>query len=119
MTRLKEFWSRVQHGPFQQAMSSLPLIGGMAATWLTMTGGIGNFFKPNPFAFAGAHVPLGADSAGFYSTAPLEATLGDLVDFARINQGATRLTVGAANVRTSEMRYSLPAKRLALMAPIE
>ena len=32
MTRLKEFWSRIQHGPFQQAMSSLPLIGGMAAT---------------------------------------------------------------------------------------
>ena len=105
MARLKEFWSRIQHGPFQQAMSSLPLIGGMAATWLTMAGGIGNFFKPNPFAFAGAHVPLGADAAGFYSTAPLEATLGDLVDFARINQGATRLTVGAANVRTSEMRY--------------
>ena len=51
------------------------------------------------------HVPLGADAAGFYSTAPLEATLGDLVDFARINQGATRLTVGAASVRTSEMRY--------------
>ena len=105
MARLEEFWSRIQYGPFQQAMSSLPLFGGMAATWLTMAGGIANFFKPNPYAFAGAHVPLGADAAGFYSTAPLEATLSDLVDFARINQGATRLTVGAANVRTSEMRY--------------
>jgi NTE family protein len=105
MPRLEEFWRRIQHGPFQQAVSSLPLFGGMAATWLTMAGGIANFFKPNPYAFAGAHVPLGADAAGFYSTAPLEATLGDLVDFARINQGATRLTVGAASVRTSEMRY--------------
>ena len=105
MSRLEEFWSRIQHSPFQQAMSSLPLFGGMATTWLTMVGGIANFFKPNPYAFAGAHVPLGADSAGFYSTAPLEATLGDLVDFSRINQGPTRLTVGAANVRTSEMRY--------------
>ena len=32
-------------------------------------------------------------------------TLDDLVDFDRINRGTTRLTVGAANVRTSEMRY--------------
>ena len=105
LSRLGEFWSRIQHSPFQQAMSSLPLIGGMATTWLTMVGGIENFFKPNPYAFAGAHVPLGADSAGFYSTAALEATLGDLVDFSRINRGPTRLTVGAANVSTSEMRY--------------
>src|SRR5207248_2797968 len=90
MARLKEFWTRIQHGAFQQGISSLPLIGGMASTWLTMAGGIANFFNPNPFAFAGAHVPLGPDSAGFYSTAPLKATLGDLVDFARINQGATR-----------------------------
>ena len=57
-----------------------------------------NFFKLNPYAFAGAHVPLGADAAGFYSTAPLEANLSDIVDFARINQGATRLTVGAATM---------------------
>src|SRR4051795_9370880 len=36
MGRLEEFWSRIQHGPFQQAMSSRPLFGGFAATWLTM-----------------------------------------------------------------------------------
>src|SRR5882724_4090453 len=41
LSRLGEFWSRIQHGPFQQAMSSLPLIGAMATTWLTMAGGIG------------------------------------------------------------------------------
>jgi len=34
-----------------------------------------------------------------------EATLNGLVDFERINRGDTRLTVGAANVRTSQMRY--------------
>ena len=33
-----------------------------------MLGGIPGFFEPNPLAFLGAHVPLGADSAGFYST---------------------------------------------------
>src|SRR6185437_4269565 len=47
----------------------------------------------------------GCEAAGYYSTMPLESTLTELVDFARINRGDTRLTVGAANVRTSEMRY--------------
>ena len=32
-------------------------------------------------------------------------TLGELVDFERINRRQTRLTVGAANVGTGEMRY--------------
>ena len=105
LARLKEFWRRVEHGSFQQAMSSLPLIGSLSANWFTMAAGIGNFFKPNPMAFAGVHMPLGSDAAAYYSTTPLEATLRELVDFDRINRGATRLTVGAANVRTSEMRY--------------
>jgi NTE family protein len=105
LDRLKEFWVRVQHGPFQQAVASFPIIGAMAANWLTMTGGISGFFTPNPFAFAGPHMALGAAQAGFYSTMPLQETLNELVDFARINRHATRLTVGAASVRTSEMRY--------------
>jgi NTE family protein len=77
----------------------------LAANLLTVAGGIPAFFRPNPLAFWGAHVPLGADAAGYYDTAPLAATLAELVDFGRINQGATRLTVGAANVGTGEMRY--------------
>ena len=50
-------------------------------------------------------MPLPAEEAGYYSTRPLEATLNELVDFARIGKNMPRLTVGAANVRTSEMRY--------------
>src|SRR5258708_9663125 len=38
------------------------------------------------------------------STAPLEKPLTELVDFARIERCTPRLTVGAAHVRTSEMR---------------
>src|SRR4051794_31824334 len=105
MSRLKDFWQSIEHGPFQQALGSLPLWGAMASKWLTMAGGIGSFFKPNPLAFMGAQVQLGADAAGYYSTAPLQATLNELVDFELINRNVTRLTVGAANVRTSEMRY--------------
>jgi NTE family protein len=72
---------------------------------MTVTHGIPAFFRPNAPAFLGPHVPLGADSAAYYDTAPLARTLADLVDVDRINQGRPRLTVGAANVRTSEMRY--------------
>ena len=47
----------------------------------------------------------GNEKAGFYSTAPLEKTLTELVDFALIHRCTPRLTVGAAHVRNSQMRY--------------
>jgi NTE family protein len=105
LDRLQEFWCRVEHGPLQQLFAAWPMLGPLAANLLTISGGIPAFFRPNPFAFLGAHVPLGAEAAGYYDTAPLRATLGDLVDFDRINRNETRLTVGAANVSTGEMRY--------------
>ena len=46
-----------------------------------------------------------SDSAGYYSTAPLRETLSELVDFALVNRCTPRLTVGAAHVRSSMMRY--------------
>ena len=73
--------------------------------WSTITQGIPGFFRPNPLAHAGDAYPLGAERAGYYSTTPLEATLSELVDFDLVNRGKPRLTVGAAHVRTSQMRY--------------
>ncbi|ACL63079.1 patatin-like phospholipase family protein [Methylobacterium nodulans] len=105
LERLHAFWNRVEHGPLHQAFAALPLVGTLAANWLTLAQGIGPFFAPNPFAFAGPHVPLGAEQAGYYSTRPLEATLRELVDLPTLNHGGCRLTVGAANVRTGQMRY--------------
>ena len=49
LSRLREFWSRVQQGPFHQAIAPLPLFGGLVANWLTVAGGIPGFFKPNPY----------------------------------------------------------------------
>lgn len=105
MERLKAFWSDVQFRPHHQTLTSIPFCGGLLANWLTIAGGTPGFFTPNPWAFSGLHTPLGAEAAGYYSTAPLRETLDGLVDFERINRQAARLTVGAANVRTSEMRY--------------
>jgi NTE family protein len=104
IVRLQEFWARMEHGPLQRALGSVPLFGS-ATTWATIAGGIPAFFRPNPFAFMGVHTPLGPEAAGFYSTSPLRETLRELVDFDRINSGGTRLMVGAANARTCEMRY--------------
>jgi NTE family protein len=45
------------------------------------------------------------ERAGFYSTQPLRETLARLVDLECLNPHRTRLTLGAVNVRTSEMHY--------------
>jgi NTE family protein len=104
LDRLEEFWRRMRRKEFW-GLSNWPGVSDTASYWSTLLGGIPGFFEPNPFALLGAHYPLGRDKAGFYSTAPLEKTLCDLVDFTLIPRCTPRLTVGAAHVRTSEMRY--------------
>jgi NTE family protein len=105
LEKLDAFWSRVARDPAFEAGASFPGVGRAWSNWLTLAAGIPAFFKPNPLAFLGANVQLPVDAAGYYSTLPLEATLSDLVDFRSIAGGPTRLTVGAANIRTGEMRY--------------
>jgi NTE family protein len=105
MARLIEFWSRVQRAPQLDFRGVLPGFSDKWSYWTTLTRGIPGFFTPNPLAHAGDFYPLGTDHAGYYSTAPLEATLAELVDFNLINKGNPRLTVGAAHVRTSQMTY--------------
>ena len=105
LAALEEFWRRMADKSFWQAWPGWPQLTQSLSYWRTVTGGIPGFFEPNPMAFLGPHVPLGADRAGYYSTAPLEETLNELVDFPLINRCAPRLTVGAAQVRTSQMKY--------------
>jgi NTE family protein len=102
---LKEFWQRMADKSLWHAWPAWPQMVQTLSYWKTLSGGIAGFFEPNPLAYWGPHVPLGADHAGYYSTAPLERTLLELVDFPLINRCKPRLTVGAAQVRTSQMRY--------------
>src|SRR5262245_55563395 len=102
---LREFWCRVEcNHPWNQ-LPAWTGVGHAMSYWATLFGGVSGFFRPNAAAFMGAHMPLGVDRAGFYSTAPLRETLGELVDFSLVNQCSPRLTVGASPVRTSMMRY--------------
>src|SRR6266702_995333 len=104
LEQLEEFWRRMKRKEFW-GLANWPGLADTTSYWSTLLGGIPGFFEPNPLALLGAHYPLGRDSAGFYSTAPLAKTLTELVDFALIARCTPRLTVGAAHVRTSEMRY--------------
>jgi NTE family protein len=105
LARLKEFWKRMEQNPVWNLRTAFPGFNEKLTYWSTVTNGIPGFFRPNALAHAGDSYPLGADHAGFYSTAPLERTLLELVDFSLVNRCSPRLTVGAAHVRSSQMRY--------------
>ena len=102
--RLREFWRRVEHNHLFAQM--LPgWLAGPTRSALAATGGIPAFFEPNLRAFLGPYMPLGPEGAGYYTVERLRATLAELIDFDELNSGQVRLTVGASNVRTSEMTY--------------
>jgi NTE family protein len=105
LSALQEFWRRMTHDGLAGMFGSLAAIGPGLANWWTIASGLPRFFMPNPMAFLGHAWPLGAEAAGYYSTAPLRRTLRELVDFERINRKEVRLTVGAANVGTGMMHY--------------
>jgi NTE family protein len=105
LSRLTEFWKRMEQRPIWNFPGLFPGFNEKLSYWSTVSNGIPGFFKPNPLAHAGADYPLGADRAGYYSTEPLEQTLKELVDFDLVNRCTPRLTVGAAHVRSSQMKY--------------
>ena len=105
LAKLSEFWRRMQRYNPWSALPSWSGIPDTMAHMQTIISGIPGFFQPNLPAFMGQHIPLGVDHASFYSTAPLRETLNDLVDFSLVNRCMPRLTVGAAHVRSSMMRY--------------
>ncbi len=105
MDRLNAFWHHVE----QPASRAGPLdwlgMGNLMANMTTVLRGIPAFFEPNMAALRGARANVGVESAAYYSTEPLRRTLGELVDFASLTRNATRLTVGAVNACSGEMRY--------------
>jgi NTE family protein len=105
LDRLREFWKRIARDRIFDVAASLPVIGPRLPVLAALTSGVDGFYTPNPLALFGPNARLPVDATGMYSAKPLERTLTELVDFARLGKGSPRLTVGAANIKTSEMRY--------------
>jgi NTE family protein len=105
--RLKEFWemvsSPVPWNPIGKGERSRSLFNETSAA-LIATFGVPGFFQPR---FPPAPLwPQGSpQSLSYYDTAPLRKTLEHLVDFDRINDLKTRLSVGAVNVTTGNFCY--------------
>jgi NTE family protein len=98
--RLKEFWRRVERAASPWA--GIPFWGDVAerfSAWSTFIHGIPGFYENSVAAFRDA------ETAGCYSTTPLRNTLNELVDLNVLNRAKPRLKVGAAQLRTSVMRY--------------
>ena len=104
MARLDTFWNQVEQ---QTAPNPFDFLGlnGMLGTMNTIMRGIPSFFTPNLAALRGQKAEVGIESASYYSTAPLRETLNDLIDWKYLCDRHTRLTVGAVNACSGEMRY--------------
>lgn len=105
MQRLEQFWSMVRSDQVARLWGMWPIVANAVAHAGVLANGIDGFFRPNADAGWGVHAPLGVERAAFYSTAPLLETLGALVDLECLATHRVRLTLGAVNARTSEMRY--------------
>jgi NTE family protein len=107
VARLKEFWDMVSApvpwNPITSGDRGRSAFNEASAA-LIATFGVPGFFRPR---FPPAPLwPQGSpQSQSYYDTAPLRATLERLVDFDRINDLKTRLSVGAVSVTTGNFRY--------------
>ena len=105
--RLRDFWEKVSSG--LQGSSFLPGHHGRSlfnetSSWLATLFGVPGFFTPRfpPPIFA---MPATEAALSFYDTAPLRATLSELIDFDRLNIDGIRVSVGAVNVESGNIRF--------------
>jgi NTE family protein len=106
LERLREFWRRVEQKPLWGDAPFGQAIGRSAAYMMSLFGGVSGYYAPNQaLAWGGLNALVGVERAAFYTIDGMRKTVGDLVDFDRLNDQHPRLTVGAVNVRTGKMHY--------------
>ncbi len=114
VTKLRAFWEGATANPLLQSTAEL---GGVflkdgvprkyfneLSAMLSLSAGVPGVFLPR--AVPAWLSPSGSPEAiSYYDTRPLRSTLETLVDFDRINEGDTRLSVGAVNVTSGNFVY--------------
>src|SRR6476646_7113523 len=105
--RLKEFWEMVSAPvpwkPIGKSDQHRELFNSTSAA-LIATFGVPGFFTPR-IPPAPLWPPGSPQAESYYDTAPLKKTLERLVDFDRINDLKTRLSVGAVGVTSGNFKY--------------
>lgn len=105
--KLRSFWDLVSSGLLAQPVSTDETsrkVFNEASAALVSALGVPGFFVPRcPPAILSPAGTMAAISV--YDTAPLRSTLLDLVDFDLLNSGRVRLSVGAVQVRSGNMKY--------------
>src|SRR5258707_14903918 len=104
--RLKEFWnmvsSPVSWNPISKSERARSLFNETSAA-LIATFGVPGFFTPR-LPPAPLWPPGSPQSQSYYDTSPLKKTLERLVDFDRINDRKTRLSIAAVGVTSGNFR---------------
>lgn len=112
--RIQTFWDRMSRpetglaAAWRLPETGLAIGDGLGSTlrsMQTMAFGLRGFFQPRTnasFAFGLATAP---GEAGFYDVAPLRETLLELVDFDYLAESPVRLSVGAVDVESAQIRY--------------
>src|SRR6476660_5969485 len=105
--RLKEFWEKVSSpvswNPVTKSDRARSLFNETSAA-LIATFGVPGIFTPR-IPPAPLWPPGSPQSQSYYDTTPFKKTLERLVDFDRINDLKTRLSVGAVGVTSRNFRY--------------
>jgi NTE family protein len=101
--RLEEFWGSISY-PLWWPWPGMRAAHNTLSTLRTVVLGNPGFSRPRPVNPWLA--PPGVEGAvSYFDPAPLHGAIERFVDFDRIRDGQTRLTVGAVNVRTGRLRY--------------
>lgn len=110
LRKLREFWTRAEQLPKLDPASSVapgcqPRELRTAAALQTLAAGRPGLFVPSwPWSWGWPWPDsfTGCTTLGLFDTSPLLATLGDVIDFSRLNDGNTRLIVAAVDVESGE-----------------
>ena len=104
---LRRFWEMATTGPGTLPITTGPLIRKWLneyAAAVSASTGVNGFYIPRALV-PWQYVAEPDAAISLYDTSPLIDTLNQLVDFALINRGKLRLSLGAVNVETGNFAY--------------